>query len=111
MPNITIKNVPQVLIDNIDSLVRRSSSPDRSTYLITALKDYYLFHDQYFMHCLPDTIRILAEDIMKKDSQQREEYLNYTLTAVKKCEHLMEQFVDILSSGDYGELSSDEDYP
>jgi hypothetical protein len=97
MAELKIKNIPQGLIDKINTLFEQSKHPDRSSFLVAALEDYCLYHDQYFMHTLPDTIRILAEDIMKKEAKKNAELLQYTLSSVNNCGHLMQQIIDVIS--------------
>jgi len=111
MSELRIVNVPQDLIDKIDSLFKGSKYPDRSAFLVAALKDYCLYHDQYFMHCLPDTIRVLTEDVIKKQSKKEQDLLEFALQTTKQSNNLMEQLMDVLAGEDnenYDESIDDE---
>jgi hypothetical protein len=102
MPELRIVNVPQDLINKLNSLTTQSQYQDRSAFVVAALKDYCLYHDKYFTHCLPDTIRILAEDEVSKRAKSNGDILQYAL-------ELMQQFGDILSGEDEPESSEIED--
>jgi hypothetical protein len=89
MPEIKIKNIPQDLINRIDSLVPASECPDRSAFVVMALREYCLYHDQYFRHCLPDITRILCEGVIqkhleadKKDAEKSRNLVEHVLVAI-----------------------------
>jgi hypothetical protein len=100
MPDLKISNIPQPLIDKINSFAEQSKYHDRSEFLIAALQDYCLFHDRYFMHCLPDAIRILSEGLLKKEAKKDTDLLEYALKNINASNNLMQQLCDILS-GEY----------
>lgn len=97
MAEIKIVNVSSQLIAKLDALASASEYPDRSAFLVAALQDYALFHDQYFLHCLPDTSRILIENMVKREGSQRDELLKLTLQSVRKSNEFMAQLLDVLS--------------
>jgi hypothetical protein len=101
MPEIKIKGIPQNLLDNINSLVLLSDFPDRSTFLVAVLQEYCLLHDNYFIHCLPDTIRILAEDAMKKHEKRYEDLLRIALKSILESNRINRQLIDIINGDDY----------
>jgi hypothetical protein len=107
MPEIKIKGIPQELLDNIDSLVRLSDYSDRSAFLIAVLSDYCLYHDNYFMHCLPDTIRILAEDAMKREEKQHEKLLQCAVKSINESNRINRQLIDAMDGENYENNSDD----
>jgi hypothetical protein len=109
MSDLKISNVPKPLIDKINSLAEQSKYRDRSEFMIAALQDYCLFHDRYFMHCMPDTIRILSENLIKKDAKKDADLLEYALKTINASNNLMQQLCNILSGEDEPEHTEIED--
>ena len=97
MPELRIVNVPKELISNINMLFEKSEYSDRSSFLVAVLKDYCLYHDEYFIHCLPNTVKILAEDYIRKEAKNKENLLQLSLAAIHKSNKLLKQFCDILN--------------
>lgn len=110
MPDIKIKNVPQSLVNKIDTLAAQARAPDRSSFLVGVLQEYCLYHDQYFIHCLPDTVRILAEDAANREREKVQKQLEYTLATAASCNKMMEQLYAILADGstDEGDTFGDD---
>lgn len=94
---IKIVNVPPQLVAKLDALASDSEYPDRSAFLVATLEDFALFHDRYFLHCLPDTSRILIENMVKREGSQRDELLKLTLQSVRQNNDFMAQLLDVLS--------------
>lgn len=109
MPDITIRSIPQELIDKINSLAALSKHSDRSAFLVAALQDYCMFSDQYFMHRLPDVTYVLMEDAMKREAKKNEELLTYALSTIKASNKLMQQLFELLSGEIEPELDDNTD--
>jgi hypothetical protein len=109
MQELRIVNVPQPLSDKINSLYNESNYADRSAFLVHVLEDYCQYHDRYFFHCLPDTIRILSEDTLKQNSKRTQDILEYALKTTDQCNKLMKQLVDVLSGEDDDEEDEESD--
>lgn len=97
MPELRVVGAPTELISRLDELTMQSKYHDRSAFVVAALKEYCLYHDCYFMHCLPDVVRILVQDEMQKEAKQSKELLQYSLKTINSCNKTMEQLYAILS--------------
>lgn len=67
MPEIKIKGIPQELIDKVNSLARAKNYPNRSAFVIKVLNEYCLYNDDFFQHCLPNTVKDLVSEAIRME--------------------------------------------
>lgn len=79
MPEVKIKNVPISLINSLDEISAQKNFPDRSALIRDILQKYVQFGDGYLVKELPDTVRILVNDVLKDYPEKFSELLKYTL--------------------------------
>lgn len=97
MANITIKGIPDTLISKINCLVKETKSQNRSVFLINALNEYCLNHDNYYLYSLPDVTKTLVEDTLKNNNINLSKQLDYTLTINKKCQETLQDIYKLLA--------------
>jgi hypothetical protein len=79
MAELRIVGASPLLLAKLDALQHESRFGDRSAFVLDILESYCVYRDNYYLHCLPDSVRILAEDVIKSQSKKSSDLLEYTL--------------------------------
>lgn len=93
-----VKGIPQETFNKINLYFAQSKFRDRSAFVINALETYMLYNDSTLIRLLPDTTRILTEDVIAKEIKRRGNLLELTLTAIQKNTELLQEVWGLLNN-------------
>ncbi|MFT9078715.1 hypothetical protein [Ethanoligenens sp.] len=86
---IKIKGISQETFDKMNLCFSHSRFPDRSAFIINALEIYMLYTDSIFIRMMPDTVRLLTEDVISNELKRRGDLIEINITAIAKITKLL----------------------
>lgn len=107
---IKVKGISQETFDKINLCFSRSKFPDRSAFIINALETYMLYTDSTFIRLLPDTTRILTEEVIAKEIKRRGDLIELDLAAIAKAMKLMEVIWHLFNNDSAPEGDENDDF-
>lgn len=107
---IKVKGISQETYDKINLCFEHSKFPDRSAYIINALELHMLYNDSAFIRLLPDTLRILVEDIIAKEIKKHGDLLELALISIQKDTESRQQLWRLLNNDNVPESDENDDF-